>query len=147
MANQSENHSKLVNQVLLELGKTHSEDVVAWKNHTGQAFTPGSVTDAINCVIKGGTFNEARGLLVPIKFGVPGQADISGIRRVQIVCPNCQHVVGKFGQRLEIEVKTGTGKLHEGQKNFREMITNLGGKHIECRSLKDLDNVNQLEMF
>lgn len=133
MANQSENHSKLVNQVLLELGKRHCHDVRAWKNHTGQAFTPGSVTDAINAVIKGATFNEARALLVPIRFGVPGQADISGL------------VMG--GRRLEIEVKTGTGKLHEGQKNFREMIMDLGGIHIECRQLSDLDTINQLELI
>lgn len=133
MANQSENHSKLVNQVLIELGKRFNDKARAWKNHTGQAFTPGSVTDAINAVMKGATFNEARDLLIPIRFGVPGQADISGL------------VAG--GRRLEIEVKTGTGKLHEGQKNFRDMIMDLGGIHIECRQLSDLDKINQLEMF
>lgn len=134
MANQSEAHSKLVNQVLIELGKRYAAKARAWKNHTGQAFTPGSVTDAINAVIKGATFNEARDLLTPIRFGVPGQADISGL-------------IGPDGRRLEIEVKTGTGKLHEGQKNFREMILDLGGIHIECRQISDLDKINQLELF
>jgi hypothetical protein len=133
MANQSENHSKLVNQVLIELGKRYFDTARAWKNHTGQAFTPGSVTDALNCVVNGGTFLEARDLLVPIRFGVPGQADISGLI--------------KGGRRLEIEIKTGSGKLHEGQKNFRDMILDLGGLHIECRSLSDLDMISQIEMF
>src|SRR5690606_23226878 len=120
--------SKLVNQALLEIGKRFP-NVTAWKNHTGQAFTPGSVTDALNCIINGGTFAEARDCLVPIKFGVNGQADISGIIRPS-------------GRRLEIEVKTGTGKLREEQVNFKRMIDHYGGLHIELRDLKDLDVIN-----
>ena len=130
MANRSENHSKLVTQVLIEIGRRFPECTV-WKNHTGQAFTPGSVTDAMNCLLAGGTFSEARAMLTPIKFGVVGQADISGIMK-----PN--------GRRLEIEVKTGEGKLHDGQKNFKAMIEAYGGLHIECRSIADLDLIRQL---
>ena len=132
MANQSENHSKLVNQTLLEIGKRFP-DVVAWKNHTGQAFTPGSVTDALNCIINGGTFKDARGMLTPIRFGIVGQADISGIFKPS-------------GRRLEIEVKTGEGRLSDEQQNFRAMIEAYGGIHIELRDLKGLDVINQSKM-
>lgn len=146
MANQSEAHSKLVAQALLEIGRRF-HNVTAWKNHTGQAFTPGSVTDAINCVVKGGSFAEARDLLIPIRFGVVGQADISGIKKTEIECPCCNHkFLNPIGQRTEIEVKTGTGKLSDEQKNFRAMILAHGGLHIELRELKDLDQINQVEM-
>jgi hypothetical protein len=55
--------------------------------------------------------------------------------------------VGPNGRRLEIEVKTGTGRLSDSQKNFRDMIMDLGGLHIELRDLKDLDAINQMELL
>jgi hypothetical protein len=134
MANQSEAHSKLVNEVLLEIGKRFNGKVRAWKNHTGQAFTPDSVAKAFDYLSKGGVTIEATRMLVPIKFGVVGQADISGI-------------IYPTGRRLEIEVKTGTGKLSEKQKAFRDMIIHMGGLHIELRAVSDLDKIKQLEML
>jgi hypothetical protein len=82
--NNSAAHSKLVAATLLEIGKNYP-DIVAWKNHTGQAYTPGSVIDAINFLIKlifGGNsygettiFEMAKRMLVPISFGLVGQCD------------------------------------------------------------------------
>jgi hypothetical protein len=134
MSNQSAAHSKLVNQTLIEIGKRFAKNSRAWKNHTGQAFTPGSVVDALNIMKSTGNFELARAKLVPISFGVTGQCDISGL-------------VGPNGRRLEIEVKTGTGRLSDSQKNFRDMIMDLGGLHIELRDLKDLDAINQMELL
>jgi hypothetical protein len=142
MANQSEAHSKLVNQTLLEIGKRFPS-VVVWKNHTGMAYTPGSVLEVIKFLIAkifngnvdGETtvFTMAKNLLVPVKFGQKGQCDISGI-------------IKPSGRRLEIEVKTGTGRLSKDQQDYRNMITMYGGLHIELRDLKDLDVINQMEI-
>lgn len=132
MANNSEAHSKLVNETLLEIGKRFKGEVVVWKNHTGQAMTPESVTRAFNLLLSAG-FAEARAALVPIKFGVVGQCDISGIRKSD-------------GKRVEIEVKTGTGRLSDKQKIYRDMIVRCNGIHIELRKLSDLDILVQKEM-
>jgi hypothetical protein len=142
MPNNSAAHSKLVNQTLLEIGKKYP-NVRVWKNHTGMAYTPTSVVDAINFILgetmpddprKMEIFKLARNKLVPISFGVVGQADISGL-------------INGNGQRLEIEVKTGTGKLADAQKNYRNMIIKMGGKHIELRQVSDLDQINQMELM
>ena len=59
-----------------------------------------------------------------VRAGVPGQADLSGILA--------------DGRRLEIEVKSETGRLSEDQKRFGEMITRFGGVYIVARSVKDV---------
>lgn len=64
-----------------------------------------------------------------VKFGFKGQADLSGI------------VAG--GRRLEIEVKTGTGRLTSEQAAFGQMIRRFGGIHIVARSVEDA--VSQLD--
>lgn len=143
MANNSEAHSKLVNQVLLEIGKRYP-NVRVWKNHTGMAYTPGSVIDTINFLIsiifshntisdKMTLFKLARNKLIPISYGMVGQCDISGI-------------IKPPGKRLEIEVKTGTGRLSKEQILYRDMILGMGGLHIELRDLKDLDVIHQMEI-
>ena len=58
-----------------------------------------------------------------IHFGLVGSADISGIL--------------KGGRRLEIEVKTGSGRQTLEQKAFGEMITAMGGLHIVARDLNE----------
>ena len=63
-----------------------------------------------------------------ISYGLKGSADITGIVRCK----------SGLGVRLEVECKTGTGKLHAEQKNFKNMIEIMGGVHIEAR---DVDSV------
>lgn len=62
-----------------------------------------------------------------VRFGTPGQADISGIVSV-----------GGRGVRLEIEVKSATGKQSADQKSYQSMITRLGGIYILARSVDDV---------
>lgn len=62
-----------------------------------------------------------------LHFGLPGAADITGILR---------HVSG-VGLRLEIECKTGSGKLSEKQLNFKNMIDKMGGLYLVCRSVQE----------
>jgi len=60
-----------------------------------------------------------------IRFGIPGQADISGI-------------LAPSGQRIEIECKSKTGRLTQEQVAWRDMILRHGGLYILARSLDDV---------
>lgn len=57
-----------------------------------------------------------------IRFGVKGQGDLSGIL--------------KNGRRLEIEVKSATGRQTPEQKAFGEMITKYNGIYMLVRSVE-----------
>ena len=60
-----------------------------------------------------------------VKFGVPGQADWTGI------------IVGT-GQRLEIEIKSDTGRQTPVQRQFQAMIEAAGGVYVLARSPADV---------
>ena len=59
-----------------------------------------------------------------VRFGVPGQADLTGI------LPD--------GHRLEIEVKSATGRQSQDQANYQRMIERFGGVYILARSVSDV---------
>ena len=61
-----------------------------------------------------------------VRFGIPGQADLTGI------LPD--------GRRLEIEVKSPTGRQTEDQKNFQHMIEKFDGVYVLARSVDDVWN-------
>lgn len=56
-----------------------------------------------------------------IKYGLKSSADITGILR--------------WGQRLEIEIKTGNATQTEGQEYFEEMINNFCGVYLVGRTV------------
>ena len=59
-----------------------------------------------------------------IRFGIPGQADLTGI------LPD--------GRRLEIEVKSPTGRQTPEQVAFQNMIEKFHGIYILARSTDDV---------
>lgn len=59
-----------------------------------------------------------------VRFGVPGQADLTGI------LPG--------GIRLEIEVKTNAGQQTAEQKNYQRIIERFGGVYVLARSVDDV---------
>ncbi|MFB3893610.1 MAG: hypothetical protein ACE15C_16475 [Phycisphaerae bacterium] len=59
-----------------------------------------------------------------IRFGVPGQADLTGILT--------------DGRRLEIEVKSPTGRQTAEQAAFQNMIEKFHGIYILARSTDDV---------
>jgi hypothetical protein len=59
-----------------------------------------------------------------VRFGVPGQADLTGI------LPG--------GKRLEIEVKTNFGQQTEEQKAYQRIIERFGGVYVLARSVEDV---------
>ena len=95
-----------------------------WRQNTGLAFGADSVNAAVKALARG----DAKAALEyfrrrPIRFGVPGQGDISGI-------------IGPSGRRLEIEVKAGRDKMSPEQQAFRAMVIDRGGVYIECRDVQ-----------
>lgn len=61
----------------------------------------------------------------PIKIGIEGQADLSSI-------------FGPIGKRIEIEVKTGTGRQTEAQHRWQRMIEKHGGIYILARDIEQV---------
>ena len=59
-----------------------------------------------------------------VRFGVPGQADLTGILQ--------------NGRRIEIEVKSATGRQSIEQKQYQAMIERFGGLYILARSVEDV---------
>ena len=77
-----------------------------------------------------------------VKFGIVGQADLTGIVPVTqvLVCPHCGGELSTptLGVRTEIEVKTPSGRQSDDQKNFQAMIERFGGIYIVARSPEDV---------
>lgn len=105
-------HTELVKAIHLAIGSR--PDARLWPANTGAARTRNA--------------NGELGRVV--RFGLKGQADLSGI------------LMGS-GRRLEIEVKTGTGRLSPAQAAFANVIRRAGGVHIVARSVDDA--VTQLD--
>lgn len=74
-----------------------------------------------------GEYTDSTGQKRKVRFGLPGQADLSGLL--------------KGGIRLEIEVKTAKGTQSQKQKWFQKRIKELGGIYILARCIEDVDQV------
>ncbi|MBI4815214.1 MAG: VRR-NUC domain-containing protein [Deltaproteobacteria bacterium] len=59
-----------------------------------------------------------------VHFGIKGSSDISGI-------------VGPEGWRLEVELKSSTGRLRDSQRAWLEMVAKHGGIGIVARSSQE----------
>lgn len=59
-----------------------------------------------------------------VAFGVTGQADISGLIR--------------GGKRLEVEVKTASGRQSPKQRVFQHQIEALGGLYLVCHGVEEI---------
>jgi hypothetical protein len=90
--------SVIQSDLILETARQFANDLTVWRNNTGAAFD-----------------KEGR----MIRFGVKGQADVSGIMK-------------PLGTRIEIEVKRPGGKPRPEQKLFEQMIKDHGGVYLLC---------------
>jgi hypothetical protein len=59
-----------------------------------------------------------------VSFGREGQADLAGL-------------MAPSGRRLEIELKTKTGRQRDAQRTYQEMIERHGGLYILARTLRE----------
>ena len=73
-----------------------------------------------------------------VRFGVPGQADLTGLLPVTLVCPACGVVAGSFGVRLEIEAKKPGGVQTTEQQQYERMIKRFGGIYVTAYSVQDV---------
>lgn len=92
---------QLLNLILLAFG-TRS-DMRVWRANVGVARMPGGRV---------------------VRFGVPGQADITGI------LPG--------GVRLEIETKSQDGRQTPEQQAYQRVIERFGGVYVLARSVDDV---------
>jgi len=60
-----------------------------------------------------------------VRFGLPGAADLSGIL--------------SDGRRIEIEVKSPTGRQTKEQAAYQRMIERFGGLYVLARCLNDVE--------
>jgi hypothetical protein len=139
--------NELTAALLIEIPKRFPR-VRVWRQNTGGGIGMSTVKQAV-AMIRSGQYAKAIALLIsrPIKWGVEGAGDISGIARVTVL----RHVGHpwtdtefEYGVRLEIEVKIGSDEQSEEQKGFQSMIQGFGGIYIIARELeqclKDLGN-------
>lgn len=75
-----------------------------------------------------------------VKFGIPGQADLTGILPVSVTCVTCQRLIATLGVRLEIECKSEKGTKEKDQKKYQAIIERFGGLYVLARSVADVDN-------
>lgn len=92
---------QIQNEILATFGAR--KDMRIWRQNTGAALTKNGM----------------------VRFGVPGQADITGL-----LIPS--------GRRIEIEVKDAKGRQRESQIKFQSMIEKSGGIYILARSVDDV---------
>jgi hypothetical protein len=92
----------IMREIMLALGRR--PDVRIWRRNVGLAVPVGRRE--------------------PVRFGLPGQADLSGI-------------VGPEGWVLEVEVKAPRGRLSDAQRGWGAMIESLGGIWIVARSAEE----------
>ncbi len=100
-----------------------------WRQNTGSGVGMNAVKNAISC-ISSGRIQEGLGWLRrPIKFGIVGGGDLSGIfpvrRQGQV-----------YGLRLEVEVKV-KDKQSQEQRDFEVMVGLAGGIYVVCHNVEE----------
>jgi hypothetical protein len=112
--------AQILKEILLTLGSR--ADMRVWRNNTGQLWT-GKI---IRKVERAGTIKVEKGDILikrgyPVRFGLPGSADILG-------------VAAPSGRFIAVEVKAENGKQSKQQKVFADMVKRMGGAYILARS-------------
>lgn len=115
----------ITKKILLEIPRAFPGSRL-WRANAGAGVPYGVIREAVRLLTQG-RVQECIAYLTrqrTVTFGIPGQADTSGI-------------LAPGGQRLEIEIKTGSDRLRPEQVTFREMVTRTGGIYVEARSVED----------
>ena len=125
--------NRLTAEILVEIPKRFPH-VRIWRQNTGAGVGMNEVRRAIECLRIGDIKGAIAHLGRPMKFGVVGGGDLSGIvyRAVDAAFPKI------IGQRIEVEVKVGKDKQSDEQRAFAQMLTAHGGLYIVARSVEDV---------
>jgi hypothetical protein len=105
----SVNESAIVNEVIRALWDIPG--VWIWRNNCGVAKPPGAKR--------------------AIRFGIPGQADISGMVMLDL------GIGLPLGIRLEVECKVPGGRMSQEQKDFQARVESLGGCYLLVHSAEE----------
>ena len=108
---------ELQQRILLALGSRPG--VRIWRSNTGVAYAPLTTRGRAALAAL-----SSSGDIRPIRYGVPGQADLTGI-------------LAPSGQRLELEVKSPSGRARIAQKAYASMVAAHGGRYAVVRSVAD----------
>lgn len=101
-----------------------------WRQNTGAGVGMQQVREAIGHMRVGNISKAIAALGRPMKFGVVGGGDLSGV-----IGP---HDGKPGGRRCEIEVKAGKDQQSDEQRAFMAMCQKMGGLYIVARSLEDV---------
>ena len=117
---------KSIQNAILRAYATRPDMRLARAN-TGAGVPYSVVKDALGLLRCGDVQGAARVLSSarPVTFGTPGQADLGGI-------------IAGAGRRLEVEVKSPTGRQSPEQKQYQGIIERFGGVYILARSVADV---------
>ncbi len=123
--------NEITKQVLLAIPQVHRLSR-AWRANTGAGVPYSAIRAAVALLAQGRTRDclEFLQRQRPITFGIPGQADITGI-------------LAPGGKRLEIEIKADGDKTRPEQEAFRIMMARADGIYITASSEEDA--IQQLE--
>ena len=112
---------KLQNAIIRTCGR--DPRIRLWRNNVGVVLAPQEIARAIAFLQMGGATSALNVLTSgrKISFSVPGAADLTGIIN--------------DGRRLEIEVKSPTGRQSEKQKQYQNLIETMGGVYVLTRSV------------
>lgn len=92
--------AQIQSEILLEFGTGHG--LVLWRQNTGAAKINGQL----------------------VRFGTPGQADLSGVL--------------DGGRALFVEIKSTTGRQSPQQRKFQAAVERRGALYILARSVQDV---------
>lgn len=96
-----------------------------WRNNTGQLWSGRQI---IKIDRKGAMLVDTGDIVIkeayPVKFGLPGSADLIGI-------------LAPAGRFIAVEVKGAKGRQRANQKNFEAMVTAMGGIYILAQSTEE----------
>lgn len=127
--------TNLTNAFLIEVHKRYPQ-VRCWRSNTGGGIGMSMVNQAIRLILGGDIKGGIALLQRPIKFGVLGGGDISGIAQVTIPASIPERTPIKVGVYLSIEVKAGKDRESDHQKAFAAMVTARGGVALICRDVE-----------
>lgn len=111
----------LTASLLIEIPKRFP-NIRVWRQNSGGGVAMSTVKLAIDAMLSGNVSQAVSLLRRPIKFGILGGGDISG-------------VIGPSGIRLEIEVKV-KDKQSDEQLAFHSMIANAGAVYIVAHDVE-----------
>lgn len=129
--------NELTARLLIEIPKRFPRARV-WRSNTGAGIGMSTVKKAVEQIRRGETTGAIKTLLSrPIKWGVVGGGDISGV--FPMLCTNALRKndgLRVYALRCELEVKAEGDRQSQDQKNFEAMIDAAGGIYIVARSVE-----------